>query len=384
MIATVHQRSAAPVRRCCLLIPALICFLCTLVVAAQSKPPKQAAWSVWKPVGRLPTARFRWKSVTDNNGLECLVEVTTRTAMPSTHDLVVSYNYESGDQANSRGVDVMTTSWDSFIHLDARLSAQQPIQINTSDAAQYNCLSVRRVVSMPPRPQWHEQDETSETAVFYRSGELLDNLAMKTSWRGPQSLGGGSGQNNFSFSWRRHDKLQYSYPGDSATLDDSNPQWVGTPELPSTNSSYSTAHVCQVSFQPINVAENHCAATAAPFNVTYRTWLGDTKVTPLPGLVTNLAACERSGKLTAGDFSVASYGALSGINGPRGGSLGGGFGEAPSGNFLSIGDCRSVVTIASGPSQLFECGNSQSCYFCWPVGSPNPCNQQQPGGTIAH
>ena len=178
MIATVPQKYAASARRWCLLIAVLICFPCKLVAAAQSKPPKQAGWSVWKPVGRLPTARFRWKSVTDSNGLECLVEVTTHIALPSTHDLVISYNYESEDQINSQGVGVMTTSWDSFIHLDARLSAQRPIQINTSGVAKYNCLSVRRVVSMPPRPQWHEPGETPETDPILKAQALSDNLAV--------------------------------------------------------------------------------------------------------------------------------------------------------------------------------------------------------------
>lgn len=286
MIVDAHQKPSISAKHCCLLLLAFNLSPCTLLFAAQATAPKQAGWSVWKPVGRLPTARFRWKSFIDKNGLECLVEVTTHIALPSTHDLVISYNYESGDQVNSQGVDVMTTSWDSFIHLDARLSAQQPIQINTSSAKQYNCLSVRRVISMPPRPQWHEPKETRETAPVLKSQALSDNLAMKTATFPPQSVAGGNGSNFVSFVYLRHDSLQYGYPENAGPNDDSDPEWTGAAGIRGygyTHSSYFSSHECDMAFESVDIASNQCVGIEPPYTVTYRTWDGETKTTGATG-----------------------------------------------------------------------------------------------------
>jgi hypothetical protein len=386
MIVSIQNKSVAMVRRYFSLISAFIFFLCTLVVAAQSKPTKQAGWSVWKPVGRLPTARFRWKSVTDSNGLECLVEVTTRIALPSTHDLVISYNYESGDQINSQGVDVMTTSWDSFIHLDARLSAQQPIQINTSGAAQYNCLSVRRVVSMPPRPQWHEPGETPETSPILKSQALSDNLAMKTATFPPQSVAGGNGSAFVSFVYLRHDSLQYGYPENAGRNDDSDPEWTGAAGVRGygyTHSSYFSSHECDLAFESVDIASNQCVGIDPPYTVTYRTWDGETKTTGATG---NTALTNFTGEHLFCGQGTSGYGNGS-IRVTSSGSLGteSGYVSQMYPPYYTIYGCRSIVTVTVPKSQIFECGNGnpQGCNYCWPVGSPNPCNQQ-PGGNIAH
>lgn len=93
MIVDPHQKPSISAKRCCLLLFAFICSPCTLLVAAQAKAPKQAGWSVWKPVGRLPGARYRWERENVDDYPYCAVEIAVYgRKMTGTHDFVLSFN----------------------------------------------------------------------------------------------------------------------------------------------------------------------------------------------------------------------------------------------------------------------------------------------------
>ncbi|MHB1938510.1 MAG: hypothetical protein ACYCOR_18280 [Acidobacteriaceae bacterium] len=201
---------------------------------------------------------------------------------------------------------------------------------------------------------------------------------MKTTTFPPQSVGGGSGSAFVSFGWMRLDSLQYGYPENSGPNDDSNPQWDGTGGV------RDDAHICEFGFESVDIANNQCVGIDPPYSVTYRTWDGETKTTGTTGntALTNFTGehlfCGRgSPGYQSGEIRVTRNGAL----GDNTGSVGQGYPP-----YYSIAGCKSVVTVAVPKSQLFECGNGnpQGCYACWPVGDPNPCTQQQPGGNIAH
>ncbi len=347
-------------------------FSITAFACCQARRP-----SGWQHVLHQPSVRFSWSiPKAPDFQAKCVVELTTDVPEKNSLDMVVSYDFAL---PGGLGVKAGTKAWSSHFY-NASVSPHHVSNITVGDPdAEGPCLGIRKVIGMPPRPYWHDSGEVSESnaalSLIHGSAQPQLIQGIQTQPSSPQSVGGGTGETFVEFVWQRHDRLYYAYPKDAnpdlKENDDSNPYWADD-------------HICEFAFRPVNVTDNRCIAINPPYTATYRTWNGETKTaTPwtLLGRPNTHLACNVKGQLTGGSIYVSSGGALGNVpSGEVMGGMGGNYDD------YVIDGCKSLVTVSVGASQMFECGNGnpQGCNVCWPVGDPNPCNQQQPGGNIAH